>query len=162
MRRARFVASALCALVCMSAVAIAWHASRPSLTAADARAFTQRALASANVADVRVHADSSAGTFVPSGGGETRPVWITRADVGAGTLQMSIDQQRGTILRLDDTNGSAYLLDDAQAKGLAGRHDYPSLDFRLRRNYFATFAGVLGASAAVSLSLLPIPLRSNP
>lgn len=160
MRHVRPVLSALCAIVAVGTVIGAWFQGRPMLAAPDARDVAARALAAAGVSGVRVLDDVSEGTFTSATGGERRAVWVTRAVVDGGTVQLSIDQQRGRVLRIDDTNGPAYLLTDAQVKALEGEHDYGSLDLRTRRNYYATAAGLLGACTAVALVLTPNLRRS--
>ena len=154
MQRFRLVVLASCVLVVLGTVVAAWLEARPHLDRADARDFAARALHGAGVSDVHVRDQVDEAIFVSERGGEPRPVWIATADVPGGSLKLWIDRERAAAVKLDDTNGSGYLLSDAQVSLLTTRHGYQSLDDRVLRNYLVSFAGLLAASVASALALL--------
>ena len=154
----RFVA-ALCGVVALGAVPAAWLQARPVLDAHDAAAFAVNALASAGIPGGHV-TDVEAETFVPQGAGGARRAWVATVDVQGATVALWIDRTRGEALRIDDRGGSGYLLSDQQIRAIPGRHSYPALDARIRRNVLVTIASVLAACVAAWLAYQfrrPIP-----
>ena len=142
-------------------VVAAWQQGRPDLDADDARAFTRRALEHVALADIVVDTDVRAATYHPRTGGESVPVWETRATVTGGTVTLFVQRDAGLAVFVEDrtTDGGRQLLTDDQFAALADYEHDPPLDRRLRRNLAATLAGlaIVGVSVAEWWQLAPLP-----
>ena len=155
---ARFVA-ALCGRAALAVIPAAWLAPRPSLTAHDAAVFATNALGAAGIPGGR-GTGVEPRTYVPQGPGGARRAWLVTISVQTASVDLWVDRERGEALRIDDRSGVGYLLTDAQLREIPGRHDYPSLAGRVRRNVVASVAALLAACVAAWLLYLfrrPIP-----
>lgn len=151
----RTAAAGCCAVLCASAVVVAWVQERPALDGADAVAFTAGALRAAGIGGATVAPDAEAGFFRPAA--STLPataVWVTEATVEGGRLQVYVDRLAAQAVFVDEAaDGGGLLLTPHQFAMLDGYTHDPALGRRLQRNVAATAAGVIGAAVAAMLAL---------
>jgi hypothetical protein len=146
-----------CAVVALIAVLGAWilgWTSPPELTAADARAFTHRALDEIGLDAIRVDATTRSGTYTIRGTETELDVWETSARVSGGRIELKVDREIGEAVFVDDVNaaGDDRLLSDEQFRQLGDFRTDPARERRLLRNIAGTVAGVVTAAVAVLVS----------
>lgn len=100
---------------------------QPAMTAADARAYTEGALAAIGLRNVTVAPEITPATY----GSDEVPVWETRATVDGGTVELSIERE-GVYVRFvrDAATGGGSLLTDQQVAALEDFHADPAGDRR--------------------------------
>jgi hypothetical protein len=156
MRGVRVVAGAVCALVALVALLLAWLQDAPDLTADDARTVTRRSLEGIGFEAVRVAPDPDRRPYEPATGPPV-DAWRTTATVEGGTVELWVSVSDGDALflldRTDDETDQ--LLTDEQFTELSELRFTPSADRLVRRNLWATVAA--GAIVLTGVGLVTLP-----
>ncbi|HUF32335.1 MAG TPA: hypothetical protein VMN58_03890 [Acidimicrobiales bacterium] len=132
----------------------------PAMTADDARAFTERALAHAGVEGAVVGGRAGAvrqRTFRPGDGSGPVPVLVVPALVGGERIALHVARDRDAAVYLDDVSGAGddLVLDDEQFAAIEGfRYDPAGERARGARVVAGTVAVLVAVSAAAALVLV--------
>ncbi|MDP8987622.1 MAG: hypothetical protein M3N25_09525 [Actinomycetota bacterium] len=163
MRALRVLAvPAVVLLVAVVAGAYASGTEQPSMTPAEAREFTTRALQASDVRNVTLGTEVREETFRPEGG-EPIPVYVVPAEVSGYRLELYVQRSGDRAVNLDDAipNGG-YVLDDEQFEKLAQfRFDPAAERVAESRRGPATVAGALVLVVGVALLISVVGGRSR-
>lgn len=148
----------------MAAVASAgwaWLRPVPELTAADAIAVAEDALAAGGV-DAIVDPAPGSGTYTTSTGQDV-DVWKVLAEVEGDLVAVWVARDDGQPVFLDDRapGGAGQVLSESAVTAVGDHRDNPAFDRHLRRNLVVTAAAVLLAAVAVQTAAR-LPSRRRP
>lgn len=156
------VVLAVAAVVGVIAGSYAASTEEPAITASEARIFTQEALNSSGVRNVRVADEGQvrAEIFTPEGG-EPIPVWVVPATVSDQPLELYVARTGSRAVNLDDAlPDGGFVLGDEQFRMLETfRLDLAAERVQESRRVPALLATVLVVVLAVALVLVVLAGR---
>ena len=139
----------------------AWLRPVPELTAADAVAVADDALAAGGV-DAIVDPAPGSGTYTTSAGQDV-DVWKVLAEVDGDLVAVWVARDDGQPVFLDDRapGGAGQVLSESAVSAIGDHRDNPARDRFVRRNLAVTVAALLLAAVGVQAAA-HLPTRRRP